>query len=95
MAKKLKFDIDDDTWGDMIDVFLGKPYPTDNYDLDSNFTLRLNPRTKKMVGLIILQFSALFPDVSDRKARQLVAEALFKVLDHLYREKALKDLKVA
>jgi len=91
----MKLDIHNDIEGDIVDIFLGKPYPTDNYDLDFNFTLRVNPKTKQLVGLIILQYSKLFPNSPDPKSRKLIAEAVFKLFDQLYRERALKDLKVA
>ena len=95
MAKNVKFDICYDAYGDILDVFLGKSYATDNYDIDFNFTLRFNPRTKALVGLVILQFSRLFPNAPDAKSRQQIAEALFRLFEQLYREKALKGLKVA
>jgi len=94
MAKRVKMLIDYDDFGDMLNVFVGKPYDTDNVDIDHRITLRFNFRTKKLVGLIILQFSLLFPKVPP-KSRALVAEAIFNTFERLYSDNMLKGLKAA
>lgn len=95
MVKRLKLGIDYDIEGDILNVFLGKPYATDNYGLDFNYTLRFNRRNHALVGIIVLQFSRLFPKAPDPKARRLVAETLFTLFDRLYREKMLREPRVA
>lgn len=90
MDKYLNLDIDYDEKGDVLDIFVGKPYDTKNYILNFNYTLRLDPKTKNLVGLIVLNFSELFPEPRNDGDRRLMSTALFKVFQQFYANHMLK-----
>lgn len=95
MGKDLKLDIDYDPKGDVLDVMTCKPYPTYNYILDFNFTLRLDPKSKDLVGLTIINFSELFPNPRTPAERRLVSGALLRLFRQLHRERIFKESRIA
>ncbi len=55
---------------------------TVNISATSDIVIRLDPNTKKIVGLTIEEFSELFPDLADRKEYNLM-EDFDTVIDFL------------
>lgn len=95
MPKNLKFDFHDDVEGDLVDIFIGTPYATDNYDLHPLFTLRFDPRTHELVGLIIISFSSFFPNCSGSESRRQVTEGLMRLFMCLYPKQRSKQPRAA
>ncbi len=48
---------DYDKVGDVLYLFRGEPYTTDNVELDRHFVLRLHPKSHEIVGLMILDLT--------------------------------------
>lgn len=80
MDRHLKLDIDYDEEGDVFDAMVCKPYFTDNYMIDYNYTLRFDPKTKELVGIIIIRFSELYPEAKTAQQREQVAQILLTYL---------------
>lgn len=97
MAEELTspLDLDYDPEGDVFYIFLGQPYPTVNYELDGNFTFRLDPKTKKLVGLTIHQYSEIFPEALREEGQPVLAGSLMRLFQQLLREKKLREPIVA
>jgi len=52
--KSLNFYYDKD--GDVLDISIGKPTKAISNEISDDFFIRLNPKTKKIVGFSILNF---------------------------------------
>lgn len=91
MAKELAPVVDYDTQGDVLYVFLGEPYPTVNAELDQNITLRFDPTTKALAGLMIHQYSELFPGSLRSEDQRVLGLGLIRLLEQLLREQKFKE----
>ncbi len=61
MAQKLIYNYDDE--GDVLYIFLGKPYGTLNLDVDGDVTVRFDPETQEAVGFTVLDCSLTHPEL--------------------------------
>lgn len=55
MGKKLNFSYD--RKGDVLDISLGKSQPAVSEEVQDDFYVRIQPKTKAVVGFMILNFS--------------------------------------
>lgn len=95
MAADASLMIEYDSHGDILHVFDGQPYATTNVEVDQNFTLRLDPRTQDLIGLIVHRYSVVFPGVLAPQVRKAVGQATFRLFAQLHREQKLKEPSVA
>lgn len=58
MEKKLKFFFDKK--GDVLDIAIGKPKKAISRELDNDIVVRIDPKTKEIVGFTILNFEKRF-----------------------------------
>ena len=58
MAEKLRFWFDEE--GDVLDISLGKPKKAVSKELEDDILIRINPKTKKIIGFTILNFTKRF-----------------------------------
>jgi len=71
---------------DVLEVMTCKPYPTVNYMIDLNYTLRLDPKTRKLVGLTVVCYEEIFPSNQTRNERRMVGAILLAVFHQLWYE---------
>lgn len=90
--KKLETHIKYDKEADILNFFLGEPYPTANYEVDDNFVFRVDPNTHKLVGLVIHGFARLFPDYQRENDPQMIAPVVFKLCRQFLQEDCFKEL---
>lgn len=57
-SNKLQFWFDET--GDVLDISIGKPKAAVSKELEDDIVVRLNPKTKKIVGFTILNFTKRF-----------------------------------
>ena len=74
MGKKLMFSFDKE--GDILDISIGAPKKAISREVKDDFFVRLDPKTKKVVGFSMLNFEKWFKDESDRKIVPINAEFL-------------------
>lgn len=88
-TNKIKIDYDKDR--DVLYVLHSEadPRTTQNIDLDENIVMRYNPSTKEVVGVIIDDFSHVFPDSEQFSEWQLM-EIFDFLLDMINRAKNLQ-----
>ena len=55
MAKELIFAFDKE--GDVLDISIGKPRPAISRETKDDLVIRLDPKTKKIIGFTILNFT--------------------------------------
>ncbi|HUC38600.1 MAG TPA: DUF2283 domain-containing protein [Candidatus Acidoferrum sp.] len=60
MNEKLRFMFDEK--GDILDISIGKPKKAISKPLEDDILVRINPKTKKIVGFTILNFRKRFKD---------------------------------
>lgn len=72
MEKRLIFSFDKE--GDVLDVSIGSPKKAISRELKDDFFVRLDPKTKKVVGFSILNFESWFKNEKDRKIVPLEAD---------------------
>ena len=58
MEKKLTFSYDKE--GDILDISIGKPKKAISEEVAEDFFVRLEPKTKKVVGFMVLNFEKRF-----------------------------------
>lgn len=82
MAKKLKFFFDKN--GDILDIAIGKPKEAISREIGNDVIIRINPKTKEVVGFTILNFEKRF----EHKARSetLPITATFGEIEELEAE---------
>lgn len=61
MEKKLKFFFDKK--GDVLDIAIGKPKAAISKEIDNDIIVRIDPKTKEIVGFTILNFEKRFEHV--------------------------------
>lgn len=61
MEKKLKFFFDKK--GDVLDIAIGKPKVAISKEIDNDIIVRIDPKTKEIVGFTILNFEKRFEHV--------------------------------
>ena len=74
MEKRLRFSFD--KGADILDISIGIPKKAISREVDDDFFVRLDQKTKKVVGFSILNFEKWFKDESDRKIVPINAEFL-------------------
>lgn len=77
MEKGLRFSFDKKA--DILDISIGKPKKAVSREVDDDFFVRIDPKTKKVVGFSILNFEKWFNDESKKvvpiKAEFLLAKS--------------------
>ena len=58
MEKKLTFSYDKD--GDVLDIFIGKPQKAVSKEISEDFFIRMEPKTKEIIGFMVLNFEKRF-----------------------------------
>ncbi len=61
MAQTLRFSYDKD--GDILEISLGKPRAAISREVGDDVFIRFDPKTKKIVGFSILNFTKYFKDL--------------------------------
>lgn len=74
MEKRLTFSFDKE--GDILDISIGKPKKVISREVDDDFFVRVDPKTKKVVGFSIINFEKWFKDETDKKVVPIKAEFL-------------------
>lgn len=74
MEKKLRFAFDKEA--DVLDISIGAPKKAISREVDDDFFVRIDPKTKKVIGFSILNFEKWFKDESDKKIVPIKAEFL-------------------
>ncbi len=74
MEKRLTFSFDKE--GDILDISIGKPKKAISREVDDDFFVRVDPKTKKVVGFSIINFEKWFKDEADKKVVPIKAEFL-------------------
>ena len=74
MEKRLRFSFD--KGADVLDISIGSPKKAISREVDDDFFVRLDPKTKKVIGFSILNFEKWFKDESDKKIVPIKAEFL-------------------
>ena len=64
MGKKLMFSFDKE--GDILDISIGHPKKAISREIKDDFFVRLDPKTKRVVGFSILNFEKWFKDESEK-----------------------------
>ena len=64
MGKKLMFSFDKE--GDILDISIGSPKKAISREVKDDFFVRLDPKTKKIVGFSILNFEKWFKYESEK-----------------------------
>ena len=73
MEKGLRFSFDKQS--DILDISIGKPKKAISTEVEDDFFVRIDPKTKKVVGFSILNFEKWFKDES-KKVIPIKAEFL-------------------
>jgi uncharacterized protein YuzE len=77
MEKKLKFFFDKQ--GDVLDITIGEPKKALSKELGNDIIMRINPKTKEIVGFTILNFEKRFEHLN--KSETLPITATFAQID--------------
>ncbi len=72
MGKELTFSFDKE--GDILDISLGSPKKAISKEVKDDFFVRIDPKTKKVVGFSILNFERWFKDEADKRSIPITAE---------------------
>lgn len=67
-----------DKLGDILDIHIGKPKPAISREIEDDFFVRLDPKTGKVVGFSILNFTAWFKDSKGSKSLPIKAKFLLE-----------------
>lgn len=76
MADVLRFAYDKD--GDILDIALGRPRRAISREIEDDLFVRLDPKSKKVVGFSILNFTKWFKDLDE--ARQIPVTGRFSLV---------------
>ena len=63
MAETLRFAYDKE--GDILDIALGRPRAAISREVDDDVFVRLDPKSRKVIGFSILNFTKWFKDLGD------------------------------
>ena len=74
MEKGLRFSFDKEA--DILDISIGKPKKAISREVKDDFFVRIDPKTKKVVGFSILNFEKWFKNTKDDKLVPIKAEFL-------------------
>ena len=66
MAEKLRFSYDKE--GDILEIALGRARPAISREIDDDVFVRLDPKTRRVVGFSILNFTKYFKQLHDSRA---------------------------
>lgn len=91
MSPANKIEINYDKANDVLNALQAEsdPKSTQNIDLDENIVIRYNPKSKKVVGFIVDEFSQIFPDANNFSEWQLM-EIFDFLLEMINRAKNLQ-----
>ncbi len=71
MEKKLKFFFDKEV--DVLDIAIGEPREAISKEIDNDVIIRIDPKTKEIVGFIILNFEKRFEHIVDSETLPVTA----------------------
>ena len=74
MEKGLRFSFDKEA--DILDISIGNPRSAISREVEDDFFVRIDPKTKKIVGFSILNFEKWFNDEKEKKVIPIKAEFL-------------------
>ncbi|MBI2546353.1 DUF2283 domain-containing protein [Candidatus Woesearchaeota archaeon] len=74
MEKGLRFSFDKEA--DILDISIGKPKKAISREVKDDFFVRIDPKTRKVVGFSILNFEKWFKSEKDEKLVPIRAEFL-------------------
>lgn len=74
MEKGLRFSFDKEA--DILDISIGMPKRAISREVDDDFFVRIDPKTKKVVGFSIINFEKWFKDEKDKRIIPIKAEFL-------------------
>ena len=72
MGKELTFSFDKE--GDVLDISLGSPKKAISREVKDDFFVRIDPKTKKVIGFSILNFEKWFRNETDKRSIPITAE---------------------
>jgi len=76
MEEGLNFAFDKE--GDVLDISIGKPKKAISKEVEDDFFVRVDPKTKKIIGLSILNFEKWFKGDKRKKVIPIKADFLLK-----------------
>ncbi len=71
MEKKLKFFFDKE--GDVLDIAIGRPKAAISKEIGNDIVVRIDPKTKEIVGFTILNFEKRFEHVDKSETLPITA----------------------
>lgn len=71
MEKKLKFILDKN--GDILDIAIGKPKEAISREIGNDVIIRIDPKTKEIVGFTILNFEKRFEHMASSETLPITA----------------------
>ena len=74
MEEGLRFSFDKKA--DVLDISIGKPVKAISREIEDDFFVRVDPKTKKVVGFSILNFEKWFKGEKDKKVIPIKADFL-------------------
>jgi len=74
MEEGLRFSFDKEA--DVLDISIGKPVKAISREIEDDFFVRVDPKTKKVVGFSILNFEKWFKGEKDKKVIPIKADFL-------------------
>jgi uncharacterized protein YuzE len=72
MEKKMRFAYDKEA--DILDISIGKPKTAISREIEDDFFVRIDPKTKKVVGFSVLNFEKWFKGLDDYRLVPMSAE---------------------
>lgn len=83
---RISFSYDEEN--DVAYIFLGKPRRTINIDVDQNITMRLDPKTREVVGSTITNWSIVWPEINKKMKEKFAKEYLASIHStvHIFKE---------
>ena len=72
MAEVLRFAYDKE--GDILDIALGPPRRAISREIEDDVFVRLDPKSKKVIGFSILNFTKWFKDLDDTRPIPVTAQ---------------------
>jgi len=71
MADTLRFAYDRE--GDILDIAIGRPRKAISREIEDDFFVRLDPKSKRVIGFSILNFTKWFKDLDDSRSIPVAA----------------------
>ena len=72
MAETLRFAYDRE--GDILDIALGRPRRAISREIEDDVFVRIDPKSKKVIGFSILNFTKWFKDLDDSRPIPITAQ---------------------